>query len=53
MIDLILVILLLVLIAPMAGLYVVAGTLALIIKIVFVIILVGLVSNVLLSRRFW
>lgn len=54
MINLLLVILIIALLAPALGLYVVAGTLGLILKILLVIIIVGLLVNVLGgNRNFW
>lgn len=45
MINLLLVILIIALLAPALGLYVVAGTLGLILKVLLVVIIVGLVLN--------
>lgn len=54
MINLLMVILIIALLAPALGLYVVAGTLGLILKIVLVVIIVGLIVNLLQgNRNFW
>lgn len=45
MINLLLVILIIALLAPALGLYVVAGTFGLILKIILVVVIVGLVLN--------
>lgn len=50
MIDLLLVLILLALLLPMLGVWVVAGTLGLIIKIVFVLIIVSMLLNFLAAR---
>lgn len=47
MINIILVILLLALLLPMFGVYVVAGTVGLLLKILFVVLLIGLILNLL------
>lgn len=47
MINIILVMLLLALLLPMFGVYVVAGTVGLLLKILFVVILIGLILNLL------
>ncbi len=47
MINIILVMLLLALLLPMFGVYVVAGTVGLLLKILFVVLLIGLILNLL------
>lgn len=47
MINIVLVLLLLALLLPMFGVYVVAGTVGLLLKILFVVLLVGLIVNLL------
>lgn len=47
MINIIFIILLIVLLAPLTGVYLVAGTLGLILKILFIVLLVGLIVNLL------
>lgn len=47
MINIILVMLLLALLLPMFGVYVVAGTVGLLLKILFIVLLIGLILNLL------
>lgn len=47
MINIVLVLLLLALLLPMFGVYVVAGTVGLLLKILFVVLLIGLILNLL------
>lgn len=52
--NLILLLLILILLAPALGLYVVAGTLGLILKVLLVIFIVGLILNIFSGNRtFW